>query len=212
MSRPRFTKEYRTYGEWLKVQPRDSKYAKEIIRKHLVYPDRSLNQLRNLKKPDYDWSTRPWDSLSPQEKRDRLLSLQVLREIRIGENLTQALEKTGLKREVALKHLGKYLTQSGRIWTATKTDKIQVEMLIYSTKGQRTIITASSKDRSLIGEYFASVQKAVRNNDLSILAKFKDIQIKDAKGEIHRFETNLQALHEIMEAQEEPEFLEIYQH
>jgi hypothetical protein len=98
------------------------------------------------------------------------------------------------------------------ISSATKSDKIQIEMLIYSTKDQRTIITASSKDRSLIGEYFASVQKAVRNNDLSILVKFKDIQIKDAKGETHRFETDLQALHEIMEAQEEPEFLEIYQH
>lgn len=211
MSRPRFWKSG-AFGSWFKAQPRDSEYAKEIIRKHLVFPDRSLNQLRNLKNPEYDWSNRAWDSLSPQEKRDRLLSLQILREMRKEEKFTPTLKKTGLKREVALKHLGKYLTQSGRIWTATKTDKIQVEMLIYSTKGQRTIITASSKDRSLIGEYFASVQKAVKNNDLSILVKFKDIQIKDAKGEIHRFETDLQALHEIMEAQEEPEFLEIYKH
>ena len=85
-------------------------------------------------------------------------------------------------------------------------------MLIYSTEGQKTIITASSKDRSLIGEYFASVQKAIKNNDPSVLAKFKDVQIVDAKGKIHHFETDLDKLYEILEAQEEPEFLEIYQH
>ena len=49
MSRPRFSKDYRTYGEWLKAQPRDTKYAKEIIRKHKFFPDKSLNQLRKLK-------------------------------------------------------------------------------------------------------------------------------------------------------------------
>ena len=37
MSRPRFSKDYRTYGEWLKAQPRDTKYAKEIIRKHQFF-------------------------------------------------------------------------------------------------------------------------------------------------------------------------------
>ena len=49
MSRPRFSKDYRTYGEWLKAQPRDTKYSKEIIRKHKFFPDKSLSQLRKLK-------------------------------------------------------------------------------------------------------------------------------------------------------------------
>lgn len=212
MSRPRFCKDHRTYGEWLKAQPRDSKYAKEIIRKHQYFPDKGLNQLRKLKITDHDLSTRAWDSLSAQDKRDRLLSLQILREVRKGENLTQALEKMGLKRGGALKHLGKNLYKSGTNWRVTASDSIQVGMLIYSTEGQKTIETASSKDRSLIGEYFANVHKALKNNDLSILDKFKDLKVIDAKGKEHRFETDLQALHEIREAQEEPEFLEIYQH
>lgn len=212
MSRPRFSKDYRTYGEWLKAQPRNTKYAKEIIRKHKFFPDKSLNQLRNLKIGDFDLSQRAWKTLSAQDKRDRNLSLQILREMRKGENLSSVLEKIGKRTEFAVKHLGKNLYKSGGTWKVTKTDNIQVNMLIYSTEGQKTIITASSKDRSLIGEYFASVQKAIKNNDPSVLAKFKDIKIVDAKGKVHHFETDLNKLYEILEAQEEPEFLEIYPH
>jgi hypothetical protein len=211
MSRPRFSKDHRTYGEWKKAQPRDSKYAKEIIRKHEYFPDRSLSQLRKTKISDYELSNRAWDSLSAQDKRDRNLAIQILREMRKDGNLTKILEKMGLRTEFALKHLGKNLYKSGANWKVTASDSIQIGMLIYSTEGQKTIITASSKDRSLTGEYFACVQKAVKNNDPSVLDKFKDIQIVDAKGKTHHFETDLQALYGIMEAQEEPEFLEIYQ-
>ncbi|AKB77980.1 hypothetical protein MSHOH_1497 [Methanosarcina horonobensis HB-1 = JCM 15518] len=212
MSRPRFSKDYRTYGEWLKAQPRDTKYAKEIIRKHKFFPDKSLSQLRNLKIGDFDLSQTAWKTLSAQDKRDRNLSLQILREMRKGENLSSILEKIGKRTEFAVKHLGKNLHKSEGTWKVTKTDTIQAEMLIYSTEGQKTIITASSKDRSLIAEYHANVQKAIKNNDPSVLAKFKDIQIVDAKGKVHHFETDLDKLYEILEAQEEPEFLEIYQH
>lgn len=212
MSRPRFSKDYRTYGEWLKAQPRDTKYSKEIIRKHKFFPDKSLSQLRKLKIGDFDLSQTAWKTLSAQDKRDRNLSLQILREMRKGENLSSVLEKIGKRTEFAVKHLGKKLYKSGGTWKVTKADTIQVNMLIYSTEGQKTIVTASSKDRSLIGEYFASVQKATKNNDPSVLAKFKDIQIVDAEGKVHHFETDLDKLYEILEAQEEPEFLEIYQH
>jgi hypothetical protein len=212
MSRPRFSKDYRTYGEWLKAQPRDTKYAKEIIRKHKFFPDKSLSQLRNLKIGDFDLSQAAWNTISAQDKRDRTLSLQILREMRKGENLSPVLEKIGKRTEFAVKHLGNNLYKSGGTWKVTKADTIQAEMMIYSTEGQETIVTASSKDRSLIGEYFASVQKALKNNDPSVLAKFKDVQIVDAKGKVHHFETDLDKLYEILEAQEEPEFLEIYQH
>jgi adenylate kinase family enzyme len=63
-SRPRFSKDHKTYGEWLKAQPRDTKYAKEIIRKHQYFPDKNLNQLRKLKIADYDLSTKAWGNLS----------------------------------------------------------------------------------------------------------------------------------------------------
>ena len=52
MSRARFSKDYRTYGEWLKAQPRDTRYAKEIIRKHNLNPSATLSSLRKMRLSD----------------------------------------------------------------------------------------------------------------------------------------------------------------
>jgi hypothetical protein len=212
MSRPWFSKDHRLYGDWLKAQPRDTKYAKEIIRKHKYFPDKSLSQLRKVRIGDFDLSLVPWNKLSNQDKANRNLSLEILRGIRRGENLSPLLEKMGKRIEFVVKNLGKNLYKSGGTWKATKSDNIQAKLLIYSTEGQKSIITASSKDRSLISEYMNSVQKAIKYNDPSVLAKFTDVKIVDAEGKVHYFETDLNKLYEILEAQEEPEFLEIYQH
>ena len=212
MSRPVFSKDYRTYGEWLKAQPRESRYAKEIIKKHNLFPDKSLNQLRNLRIADYDNSKIAWKSLTSQQKSDRQLSLEILRTMRKGGNLTEITEKLGVNRQFALKNLGNYLYKDKGKWTVTATDKIETQMLFYSRdKGQISIVTASSKDRSLIGKYMAYVNKALKHNDPSVLDEFRNLKIIDAEGKEHYFETDLDKLHEIAEAQEEPEFMEIYQ-
>lgn len=211
MSRPRFTREHRTYGEWFKAQQRDTKYAKEIIRKHKMFPDKSLTQLRNLKVSDYDLSQTVWQSLTSQQKRDRNLSLEILRMMRKGDSFTQALEKRGLRKDFALKNLGNQLQKSNGKWIASKTDSLEAQMLIYSKDGMKTIVTRSSKDRSRIAKYFNDVQKALKKNDASILEKYKDVKIVDAEGKEHYFETDLDRLYDIEDAIEEPEFLEIYQ-
>lgn len=211
MSRPSFSKDYRTYGEWLKAQPRNSRYAREIIRKHERFPDKSLNQLRKLKVSDFDLSRAAWQSLTSQQKSDRNLALSVLREVRKGESLTQVLEKRGLRREFVLKTLGNQLQKSNGKWIATKTDSLEVEMLFYSKDGVRTIVTASSKDRSRIAKYFNDVQKALKKNDTAILQKYKDMKIIDAEGKVHHFETDIDKIRDLEAGIEEPEFLEIYQ-
>lgn len=212
MSRPVFSKDYRTYGEWLKAQPRDSRYAKEIIKKHNLFPDKSLNQLRNLRIADYDISKMAWKSLTSLQKSDRKRSLEILRTMRKGGNLTEITEKLGVNRQFALKNLGNYLYKDKGKWIVTATDKIETQMLFYSRdKGQISIVTASSKDRSLIGKYMVYVNKALKHNDPSVLDEFRNLKIIDAEGKEHHFETDLDKLYEIEEAQEEPEFLEIYQ-
>ena len=210
MSRPRFSKEYRTYGEWLKALSRDTRYAKEIIRKHQLFPDKSLKQLRNLRIGDCDLSKADWSRLNPSQKSERKLSLELVRELRKGESLSSVLEKRGVNRQFALKNLGGYLQKSGKGWKVTATDKIEAEMSFYGTEGHISIVTVSSKDRSLIGEYFSLVQKALRTNDPSVLDKFKNRKIIGADGVEHYFETDLEKLYEITEAQEELEFFEIY--
>jgi hypothetical protein len=211
VSRPQFSKDYRTYGEWLKAMPRTSRYAREIIRKHQYFPDKSLNVLRHLRIGEQDLSKVAWRLLSSQEKRDRNLSLQVLRAMRKGATLTQATEKVGVDKRFALKHLGTHLQKSGGRWHVARTDNFQSEMLIYSNGRVESIIVTNSRDRSRIGKYFSAVDKALNKGDSSALGKFKDATIIDANGKEHHFETDLDTLYEILDAQEEPEFMEIYQ-
>jgi len=210
MSRPDFSGEYRTYGEWLKAQSRDTRYAKEIISKHERFPDKSLSQLRKLKASDYDLSQKAWQSLTSQQKSDRNLSLSVLREVRKGESLTQVLGKRGLRREFVLRNLGNQLQKSNGKWSANKTDSLEVEMLVYSKDGLRTIVTISSKDRSRIAKYFNDVNKALKSNDVASLQKYKDMKIIDAEGKAHQFETDIDKIRDLEAGIEEPEFLEIY--
>ena len=210
MSRPIFSKDFRTYGEWLKAQPRDTRYAKEIIRKHERFPDKSLNQLRELKVSDYDLSQTAWKSMTSQQKSDRDLALEILREVRRGESLTHVLDKRGLRREFVLKNLGNNIQKLNGKWIATKTDSLEVGMLFYSKDGVKTLVTTSSKDRSRIAKYFNDVQKALKKNDDTVLQKYKGMKIIDAEGKVHQFETDLDKLYDIAEAQEEPEFQELY--
>jgi hypothetical protein len=211
VSRPRFSKEYRTYGEWLKAIPRDTRYAKEIIRKHQMFPDRSLNQLRNLRINDYDLAKAGWGTLTSQQKTERHKSLQILRAMRKGANLSQMTEKFGMKSKDALMHLGRYLYKDNGKWKVTKTDSLEVEMRFYDKDaGHTTIVTTSSKDRSLIGEYFNAVDKTLKDGDISRLKKFANIKIIDSAGNEHSFETRLDRLYEIEEAQVEPEKPDLY--
>nr|WP_321498354.1 hypothetical protein [uncultured Methanolobus sp.] len=210
MSRPIFSKDFRTYGEWFKAMPRDTRYAKEIIKKHQLFPDKSLNQLRNLKISDYELSQTAWKNLSSQQKMDRNLSLEILRSVRKGESLTHVLEKRGLRKDFALKNLGNQLQKSNGKWVASKTDSLEVEMSVYTKDGLKSIVTTSSKDRSRIAKYFNDVQKALKTGDESVLRKYKNLKLIDANGKEHHFETDLDRLYEIRETIEEPEFFEIY--
>ncbi|KGK98712.1 hypothetical protein LI82_07655 [Methanococcoides methylutens] len=211
MSRKRFSKEYRTYGEWLKAQPRTTEYARRIIRFHERFPNLSLNELRNTRLKDHDLSTASWNILNSQQKRDRKLSLQILRLMRKDVPFSKAVEKTGIHKKDVVRNLGKYLYKSKGKWKVTATDRIEVEMLIYDRDaGQISIVTTNSIDRSLIGSYFNAVNRALKTGDSSLLKRFDDIQIIDANGEEHSFVTDLDELYEIQDSQEEPEFLEIY--
>jgi hypothetical protein len=211
MSRPDFTSEHRTFGKWFKAQSRDTRYAKEIIKKHKMFPDKSLNQLRNLRISDYDLAKTGWEALTSQQKTDRHKSLQILRAMRKGANLSQMTEKFGMKTKDAIKNLGQYLYKENGKWNVTKTDSLEVEMRFYERDaGHTSIITASSKDRSLIGEYFNAVDKTLKDGDTSRLKKFDNIKIVDSAGNEHSFETRLDRLYEIEEAQVEPEKPDLY--
>jgi hypothetical protein len=212
MTRKIFSKDYRTFNQWLKAAPRGTRYAKQIIRNHEKFPRLSLKELTHLNISDIDQSGVVWNSLSSDEKRDRNLAFEVLRSMRKGEWFKNAVDTVGIKRETAIKHLGKHLTKSRGYWRVSSTDSIQAAMVFYDRdEGYIPIITRNSRDRSKIGKYLSAVGKALETGDDTELKKFKKMNIVDANGNAHNFETDLDALYEIEEAQEEPEFLEIYQ-
>lgn len=61
--RPAFSSKDRLFGDWLKRGNRTTKYAKHIEKLHIIFPDRCLKDLSDLKKPDYDLSSETWESL-----------------------------------------------------------------------------------------------------------------------------------------------------
>ncbi|MCD4821834.1 MAG: hypothetical protein K8R11_07165 [Methanococcoides sp.] len=211
MTLKQFSKDYRTYGTWLKAQPRTSEYAKRIIRFHERFPTFNLNELRNTRLKDHNLSTTSWKILKAQQKRDRNLSLQILRLMRKGVPFSKAIEKTGANKKNTISNLGKYLYKSKGKWKVTASDKIESEMMFYERdEGLISIITTRSKDRSLIAEYFNAVNKALKSGDSKFLKKFENAKVIDAEGNEHYFVTDLERLYEIQDAQEEPEFFELY--
>jgi len=83
-------------------------------------------------------------------------------------------------------------------------------MIYEKDLGINHIIVTSSKDRSIIGEYFSNIKKALRSGDASYLEKYKKIRLKDASGKYHKLETDLNKVKDYENSIEEPEFLEIY--
>jgi hypothetical protein len=160
-----------------------------------------------------DYSATPWKTLSSQLKQERILAMKVLRSLRNGDSIRDSLGRIELPFKAVRNHLGSNIFKEKGIWWALPEDQLEVEMLIYERgRGATTIITTNSKDRSLIGSYFASVKKALKNADDTELDQFRNIPIVDSDGNTHTFETDLDTLYDIEEAQEEPEFVEIYQH
>ena len=56
-------------------------------------------------------STRSWKALSAQDKRDRLLVIEVLRRLRNGENFTQVIKEIGVSKDLVRKHAFPFITE-----------------------------------------------------------------------------------------------------
>lgn len=172
----------------------------------------NLRDLKHVRVSDYDLSGKKWDNLTSDQKRDRILALEVLRVMRKEEHLKNALTNTGMKKDTAILHLGKYLTKERGYWRVKPSDTIEAELAIYDkNEGYTTIVTTCSQDCTLIGKYLAAVGIALHNGDAGVLKPFDSVVITGANGDQYEPETDLDALDEMSEAQEEPEFMEIYQ-
>jgi len=142
-------------------------------------------------------------NLSERSQATRAKALHVLSDLRRDQNLT--LTQAAKDREVSPRsiwnHIGSELKQgrpSGRI-RVTKSDRLRATLHVPSTKPGVLIPihTKSSKERYLVGEWFASINEAARG-DFDRINRF-------AKGTVIggvRLPTKAQEVQQILEAME----------
>ncbi|WP_406661903.1 hypothetical protein V7O66_05160 [Methanolobus sp. ZRKC3] len=210
MSRVRFSKDYRTYGQWLKAQPRDTRYAKEIIRKHKLNPSATLSNLRKTRVSDISPASKPFAALTPVQRDMRTRSLYALNNVRKGKSLSTAAKEQGISVQDALKHLGNSVHKKNGRWVATKTDSIERGRWLYSNGKRVSVVVKNSRDASLISKYLNAVRTAIRTGDEAALKPFKNVTIQGADGKDYPLETDLEKLYVAEERIEDDEFLPIY--
>ncbi len=153
-----------------------------------------------------------WLKLSPDEKVERIKSLEVLRLMKDGKSLTASSKSVGIRPETIKLNLHKFIYKRKRKWHAKKVENnIQRELQIYERGNVRSIIVRNSKDASLIGQYYNDVKHGLTTGDWKPLEKYKKRKIRDIKGKVHKLETNPSKIQDIELAKEEPEFFDIYE-
>src|SRR5215471_11944237 len=114
-------------------------------------------------------------NLSKRSQSTRAKALHVLSDLRRDPKLTlsQAAENREISSRSIWKHIGSELKHSGRRIRVTTSDRLRATLLIPSTKPDVLIPihTRSSKERYLVGEWFASIVEAGRG-DFSRLNQF----------------------------------------
>ena len=205
----RFSRTFSSFAEWLNQDQRTSRYAKEIIKKHILYPRLTLNELRDIRILNYDISKKSFISLSNREITLRQKALEVINRMRNGESFKNSMNGVDISIRDAKRHLGKALFKKrGRV-LARLSDNIQRPLHFYE-KGELTeIITRNFRDASKVACYMNAVKKAL-TGDESNLQEFKGKFIIDAKGKKRYFETDLNKLQKISEQIENPEYFELY--
>ena len=153
---------------------------------------------------------RGWSNLSPQQKLLRERSLSVLSEARKSrKSLTKLATQHFISPKTVLNHTNAF-RKKGRRWTAKKFDRIPRVMKINENGREVSIEVNYSRTASMIGRYHNAVKQFLNTGKKEQLKKFKNKKIKDSNGIIHSFETNTDALVNINEAIEEPEFYQLY--
>lgn len=137
-------------------------------------------------------------------------SLDVLRMMRLGTSFSKASETVGISPPTTKKFLGKTITTKNNEVIARKSDTLLRKLRIYENGKEVFIQVKGSKRAKKIGQYHSAIGQRLDRDSKKPLNSFKGIFIKDTKGKIHRFETDIDSIIEIFERREEPEFFTIY--
>lgn len=213
-SNKRFSEKHGTFHDWFSAQKRHTEYVKRIARRHEVYPRASLLELRghsgSLPHKKLRVSRLPYSILTAHEKYLRDRSLEVLIEVRrTGKSLTRIARDYDITTDAVILNTDAFRKHNGR-WIPKKYDKISRVMKVNEKGRELSIEIADSRTASLIGRYHSTIGQFLNNGNTLVLASFKKKRVKDVQGHYHILETDPEALKEINERIEEPEFYEVY--
>ena len=212
-----FSTDYKTFEDWLKAHSERTPYNLRIARAHERFSTASLTQLRGHaskgKRPVSELKKRPiykrsWSSLSTREVLTRERGLEALSKVKKGQSLTRASRESHTSARTVLKNTNAFKKERGK-WIPKEYDRISRTMSIYENGKQEWIDVRDSRTASKIGKYNNAVKQFLATGNEDFLKGF-DKPIRNSEGQLHYFETNTNRLIEIAEAQEEPEFYEIY--
>ena len=200
MPRPNFSRDFRLYGEWKKAQSSNSSYFKQIEKIHKIFPNKSLKQLREIKKSYIFPSTKAISDLSPAENEKRKTALHIMRKMQPsakskGMTMREAIEDYNLnnhnnkkiRESEVIEAMGDYIRKGKRgKYEFNPRGKLELRHGIYSN-GEYTIVTISKeKERKIVKEYQNDLQKLLNGNPQMSREKFYEKyngkSIKDAKG------------------------------
>jgi hypothetical protein len=121
----------------------------------------------------------------PQRTREAYQRVaKVLTQMRAEKvSLRKAARDIGIRPETVLRWGGSALKKnaSGR-YTAKPRDSLLRVMTIPTEKGKQEITVKGSRHASILGEYWAAVQKFLGTGNATVLQKFRGKEIKDANG------------------------------
>jgi hypothetical protein len=121
---------------------------------------------------------------------------QAISKMRSGRiSLRRASKEIGINPDVVLKFGRSALRKpKGGKYAARKTDHLLRILSVLTPEGRSEIAVRDSQQASMLGRYWASVQRYLQTGDDSALRKFKGKKIIDASGKRHPLITDLSQL------------------
>jgi hypothetical protein len=126
-----------------------------------------------------------WDSVAhviSKMRTDRVSLRRASKEFGIDPDMVLKLGRSALRKQ----RTGKYV--------ARKTDRLLRILSVLTSEGRREIAVRDSHQASMLGKYWASVQRYLQTGDDSALRKFKGKKITDASRKRHPLITDLNQL------------------
>jgi len=156
----------------------------------------------------------PWkkdlDLLTSKQQAKYNDSLEVLRLVRSGVSFTKARKDVGITTFTVKKFLGNTIRKSKKRIVARKNDSLLRKVRIYENGKEIFIQIKGTKKVKLVAQYHSALGRRIDKNDITALEQFEKITIRNSKGRLHSFETDIEKIQEILSKREEPEFFTIY--